>query len=68
MAIVDHRQRVIFVAQVTNALQVGDRAIHREDAIRDDQNCLRAVSASLFELGLQIRHVIIGETITRRLA
>ena len=35
--IVDHHQGVVLVGQIADARQVGDDAVHREDAVGGDQ-------------------------------
>ena len=57
MRIVHHHQGVVLVGQVANGLEVGDDAIHREDAVGGDE--LEPGPAGLLLLGLQIRHVVV---------
>ena len=46
MAVVDHHHGVVFLGEVADALQVGDDAVHRKDAVGGDQP--EAASAASF--------------------
>ena len=60
MGVIDHHQRIVFIRQVANALQVGDHAIHREHAVGGDQHVTRAGLASFFQTRLQLLHIVVG--------
>ena len=51
VGVIDHHQRIVFIRQVANALQVGDHAIHREHAVGGDQHMARAGFTRLFQTG-----------------
>ena len=68
MAIIDHGQRVIGLRQRHDLVEPSDIAIHREDAIGDDQDVPRAIGPRLFQLDFQVGHVGIGIAIAFRLA
>ena len=57
VAVVHHDQSAVFVGQVADALQVGDEAVHGEDTVGGDQ--LDAAVFGLFQLGLQVFHVVV---------
>src|SRR5699024_10824958 len=59
VAVVNHNQRVVFVCQVADALQVADDAVHREDTVGRDQFDSGAGLASLFQFGFQVLHVVV---------
>jgi hypothetical protein len=58
VGIVDHDQGVVPVGQVADGLQVGDAAVHGEDAVGDDEPV--AAIRGIFQLRFQIGHVVIG--------
>ncbi|SPX45653.1 Uncharacterised protein [Klebsiella pneumoniae] len=60
VGVIDHHQRIVFIRQVANALQVGDHAIHREHAVGGDQHVTRAGLASFFQTRLQLLHIVVG--------
>ena len=66
MAVVYHDQRIVFVGKITNGFQVRDIPIHTEHPIggnHADPGILR-----VFENALQVRHVVVVEPVTLRLA
>ncbi len=68
MGIIHHHQRVKLVSQIANALQIGDHAIHRKDAVGSDKDMTRIGRARLFQPRTQLRHIVIGVAVTARLA
>ena len=63
MTVVDHDQGAVFVGQRPDVLQPGDIAVHREGAVGGDDDLARAVGPGLFQLGLEVVHVGVGETV-----
>ena len=66
MAVVYHDERVIFFGEAANALQVGDDAVHGEDAVRGNQPDARVFC--LAQTALQILHIVVLVAITLCLA
>ena len=64
--VVDHDQSAELVSQIADALQVGNVAVHGEDAVCSDQ--LDAAILSLFQLSAQIFHVVVLVTESLSLA
>ena len=58
MALVDHHQRIILLREVADLVHRGDVAVHREDAVGD--NDAEAAGLGLLELGFEVRHVGVG--------
>ena len=50
VAVVHHHQSAVFVGQVADALEIGDKAVHGENAVGGDH--LDAAVLGLFQLGL----------------
>ena len=57
MAVVDHRQRVMFTGEFTDRAEVGDRTVHREHAIGHDQAIIAVLGG--IELCLQVTHIVV---------
>ncbi len=53
--------RVVFFRQIADALQVGDRAVHRENAVGRDETEARTFGR--LQLRLEISHVAVLVTI-----
>ena len=68
VAIVDHRQRAVALGEITDGGEVGDIAVHREDAVGDDQLEARARGVGLLEARFELVHVGIGVAVAARLA
>ena len=66
MGIVDHHQGVVALGQIANAGEVGDDAVHREDAVGGDQPA--AAIPGLAEPALEVGHVVVGVAQAARLA
>ena len=64
--VIDHHQRVVFIRQVTHALQVGDHAVHGEYAVGGDQHMASARFTGLFQARFQLNHVVVGVAKTLR--
>ena len=64
--VVDHGERVVFLREIADRLQVGDRSVHRETAVRGDQSDARA--ARFLQLRLEVRHVVVLVTSALRFA
>ena len=59
--VVDHHQRAILLCQVADVVQLGDVAIHGEDAVGRDHDMTR-LGGGFLESGLQIVHVAVAVT------
>ena len=68
VAVVDHDQGAVFVGQRPDVLQLRDIAVHREGAVGGDDDLARAVRPGLFQLGLEVVHVRVGEAVALGLA
>ena len=66
MAVVDHRQRVVFFGEADDGGQIGDRAVHREYPVSDDEAGVGVVG--LAEFRGQVVHVIVLIAVAPRLA
>ena len=64
--IVYHHQRVVFFRQIADALEIRDRAVHRENAVGRDESEARAFGR--LQLRLEIGHVVVLVTIALRFA
>ena len=62
VAVVNHNQSVVFVSQVANTLQVADDTVHGEYAVGSNQFDSCASFVSLFELRLEVCHVVVFVT------
>ena len=60
MGVVDHDEGVIFVGQLADGFQVGDFAVHGEDAIGGDK--LETLLGGVLELFFQVGHVVVSVT------
>ena len=58
VAVVHHDHRAVFLREVADAFQIGDDAVHREDAVGGDQ--LEAAAFGLLQFFLERRHVVVG--------
>ncbi len=65
VAVVDHDHGVVLLGQVADALQIGDDAVHREDAVGGDQPEARV--CGLLQLRLEVGHVVVGVAVAPRL-
>ena len=65
VGVVDHDQRVVALGEVADRLQVGDVAVHREDAVGRDDHAARAGRARLLQLRLEVLqvHVLVAEAV-----
>ena len=63
VAVVHHHQRIVGIRQTANVHEIGEIAIHGEDAIGDDDDAPGTCPARGFQLGLEIIHVAIGESV-----
>ena len=63
VAVIHHHQGAVFLRQVADALEVGDKAVHGKDAVCGDQ--LDTAILGLLQLGLQVLHavVLVAETL-----
>ncbi len=68
MALIHHDQGIVLVGQVANAADLSHVAIHGEDPVGDDDLEPVPRITSGFELGLQVRHVVVGIAVPGRLA
>ena len=68
MAVVDHHERVELISEVADALEVGDVAVHGENAVGRNDDFLAARLARAHELGAQIVHVAVFIAVAVRLA
>ncbi|OIQ75157.1 hypothetical protein GALL_431800 [mine drainage metagenome] len=68
MAIIHHHQRAIAFGQRGDLWQRRQKPVHREHAIRRDQDEPRAIGTGPLQLRLQIAHVGICIAIALRLA
>ena len=66
VAVVDHHHGVVFLGEVADALEVGDDAVHREDAVGGDQPEARV--GRFLQPRLEIGHVVVGVAVAPRLA
>ena len=66
MRIVNHRERLVFLSQVTDPAQLRYRPVHRKAAVRGDQAHSRA--ARLVQLSFEVGHVVMFVTKTLRFA
>ena len=66
VAIVDADNRVVLVGQLADVRQLRQVAVHAEDAVGEDH--LESAVLGLFELGLQIGHVVVLVAEALRLA
>lgn len=58
--VVDHHHGVVPLGQVADLGERGDVAVHREDAVGDDELAAGAALGRLLELLLQVGHVAVG--------
>ena len=58
VGVVDHDQGVVAFGQIADAVEVGDRAVHREDAVGGDQAGAGSLRPAL-RLVLEVRHVVV---------
>ena len=56
--IVHHHQRAVFFREITDAAQVGDGAVHREDAVGGDEPEARA--AGFLQPRFEVGHVVVA--------
>ena len=63
MSIIDHDEGVEFICQCTNFIKLGDIAIHRENAVGDDQLGAGIVFICLLKLFSQLCHIGIGKAV-----
>ena len=68
VAIGDHYDSVVLIGQRAVLGQLGEVAVHREDAIGRDHDVARAVGSGGFQLCLKIGHVGIGVAVALCLA
>ena len=68
VGVIHHHQCIVFVRQIADGFEVGDDAIHGEDAVGGDQLETGAIGIRLFQLGFQFGHVVVGVTIALGLA
>ena len=66
MRIVNHRQRVILLSEITNGREVRNRAVHGETAVSSNQFKARILRRA--QLRLQICHVVVLVAKTLRFA
>ena len=57
MGIVHHDQRIIFIRQITDSLEIGNNAVHGENSVSSDH--LDAGAFGLFQAAAQIIHVVV---------
>ena len=60
VAVVEMDQRVVFLGQGVDLVEVADDAVHREHAVGGDQLEARAGGIGGLELGFQVGHVVVG--------
>ncbi len=68
MAVVDHHERVELIGEVADALEVGDVAVHGENAVGRNDDSLAARLARAHKLGAQIVHIAVFIAVAVRLA
>ena len=61
VVVMDHC--AVCISQITDRIQLGDRAIHGEHAISRNQNSSGARVARFLKLGFKIGHIIVAVTI-----
>ncbi len=66
VAVVDHHHRVVLVRQFTDLVQLGDIAVHGEDAVGRDQSIAHGLGFP--QLRLQVGHVVVAIAETLGLA
>ena len=64
--VVDHHQRAVTVGQIADLVQLGDRAVHREHAVGDDQ--LVPLAGGVLQLRFEVGHVIVRVAVALGLA
>ena len=57
MRIINGNQSIVFVCQITDFVDLGDRAVHGKRPVSHDHPISR--TRSLFELRLQVSHVVV---------
>ena len=58
MRIVDHDEGIVFVGQITDRLEIGDVAVHRENTVGGDQAATGIPGLNQFRL--EVGHVVVG--------
>ena len=58
VAVVDHDEGVVLLGEVADAGEVGDDAVHREDAVGGDQ--AGAGAGRFAQAALEVGHVVVG--------
>ena len=58
--IIDHHQRLVFIGQRADAVEIGNDAVHREHPIGCDHLVARPGSISELQLRFEIRHIVVA--------
>jgi hypothetical protein len=61
VAVVHHEEGVVAVGQGPHRGEVGEGAVHAEDAVGGDEDVARSALARGAKLGLEVVHVVVGE-------
>ena len=68
VAVVNHRQRVITVGQITDSPEICNIAVHGKHAVGRNQDLFAACRARVLELGFEILHVVVQIAVALGLA
>ena len=63
VAVVVMHHCTVGISQITDRIQLGDRAIHGKHAVCRDENASGARVARFLKLGLKIGHVVVAVAI-----
>jgi hypothetical protein len=62
VGVVDRDHRAVALGEVADFGELGHIAVHRKDAVGDDELEARALGVGSFELGFEVVHVAVGVT------
>ena len=68
VAVIHHHQGVEFLCQIADALQIGNVAVHGEDAVGGDQDLLGTGFSCCHQLRPQVLHIVVLIAVTHGLA
>ena len=68
VAVVNHRQRVITVGQITDSPEICNIAVHGKHAVGRNQNLFAAGRMRVFQLGFEVFHVVVQIAVALGLA